>query len=229
MYLYFVCSQPKGLPRSFIALRDPLRQCISIFMYREALAFWFFFRLFSVVYTRGGLLCARVIVVVKRVRERDSVVMCHPKKRLSLSLSLAYRWVAQQKFAAFVVRISSSPFSKRSSRRGVMSALLLSKRFEKLEKHPQIFSPTPCRMWKVFPERGTSESSSSVFTTLWVSQISPPRDLKRHANAEREKNGCWITVGRARLSCVFIQRLIYEFASFERERIFLWVDIYIYR
>ena len=89
MYLYFVCSQPLGLPRSFIALRDPLRQCISIFMYREALAFWFFFRLFSVVYTRGGLLCARVIVVVKRVRERDSVVMCHPKKRLSLSLSLS--------------------------------------------------------------------------------------------------------------------------------------------
>ena len=87
MYLYFVCSQPLGLPRSFIALRDPLRQCISIFMYREALAFWFFFRLFSVVYTRGGLLCARVIVVVKRVRER----LCGhvPPKKTTLSLARA--------------------------------------------------------------------------------------------------------------------------------------------
>ena len=115
--------------------------------------FLVFFCLFSVVYTRGLLLCARVIVGVKRVRER----LCGhvPPKKTTLSLSRAYRWVAQQKFAAFVVRISSSPFSKRSSRRGVMSALLLSKRFEKLLRNTHnFFRPPHVACEKFFPKEG---------------------------------------------------------------------------
>ena len=90
IYLY-VCSQP-GL-EEYIALRDPLAVHLDLYVSRGG--FLVFFCLFSVVYTRGLLLCARVIVVVKRVRER----LCGhvpPKKTtlslsLSLSLSLAYR------------------------------------------------------------------------------------------------------------------------------------------
>ena len=84
MYLY-VCSQP-GL-EEYIALRDPLAVHLDLYVSRGG--FLVFFCLFSVVYTRGLLLCARVIVVVKRVRERLCGHVPPKKTTLSLSLSLS--------------------------------------------------------------------------------------------------------------------------------------------
>ena len=206
-------------------------------MSREA-AFLVFFCLFSVVYTHAGSSSLRASQNRRRSKsERETPWSCATQKNysLSLSLSLSLSRVSRSSTAevcrAFVVRMSSSPFSTRSSRREECVLFYVSKRFEKrLRNTHNFFRPPHVACEKFFPkERLWWEFFFSLRHLLWVSsQISPPRDLKRRANAEREKNGCWIIIGRARLSRVFIQRLIYEFASFERERGYFFESTYIY-
>ena len=106
----------------------------------------------------------------KSERERLCGHVPPKKTTLSLSLSLAYRWVAQQKFAAFVVRISSSPFSKRSSRRGVMSALFIYRNALKNSRNThKFFRPPHVACEKFFPKEGLLRVLlQSSHHLLWV-------------------------------------------------------------
>jgi len=186
----FVRLLPAG-PRGVLLLFETLWQCISIFIYREA-AFWVFF-VSSLSSKRGVFFFARessssLLVFVKEW-ERDSVVMCHPKKLLSLSRARAYRWVAQQKFAELLL----FGFLRRLSLNVALAEECVLFYIETLWKTfrntHNFFRPPHVACEKFFPKEGLLRvllQSSPL--ALGVSQISP-RDLKRHANIEREKTG----------------------------------------